>query len=579
MKALLLSILFNSLFLPIYADVNEKRSKPVIQSATNGFAKSDTKGDGRPITDLDVELSSCLYKKIGGEYYKRENIKNGIDISIYTLSGDAVYLNLRDGKSYSDPMLSKESTDDSDKLNRAIQDAAAEGVPLILEAKSYKISSVLKLANNAQIKGVKGVTKIIIDNTFKKGVGFPKNEAAIVNEHVQTVYDAATADKISLDGIIIESVVNRPSIITTQILLANVKSGIIENCKFIKNTPVATTNLDLYAAVKNFSIKYSDFINHTKATYGGCIWIRSRTRVPSKIENATENISVYKCNFSKSSSDEVISVFSRLGHLRNVSITHCSIKVSNYSVPNVMTVLNWIDNSTPFAVVEDVEIAYNTFNISNFGNGGVIVVNQKGSTKNKISRVKIHGNVIYAATRNKVTSVIKAVNSENLIDCTVANNKIYNTASERPINYAISGFEKVTDNEIQGPFSFGIHSSKIVNGNTIKDGKFVGLYNCSQIIGNKVYDVREGIRIDAFNKYDENIRMSSNVFKLIDDSRSRGIFSSGNKKLNINSSNDNFEIENSSSILFDIQGVVKLTAPVVRKGKGVLHAKRTRILQ
>jgi hypothetical protein len=89
----------------------------------------------------------------------------------------------------------------------AIQAALDTRGEVIFPAGTYLIKANLVINNGNKLSGVPDQTKILINNSFVKGIYFPGNEGAIYNEHVASEYNASTADSFSIYGLTFEQTV------------------------------------------------------------------------------------------------------------------------------------------------------------------------------------------------------------------------------------------------------------------------------------------------------------------------------------------------------------------------------------
>ena len=211
----------------------------------------------------------------------------------------------------------------------AIGDGVADDIIAIKSAPSgdvffpvgtYKIKSGLPLKNGTY-KGVRGKSRILIEDDFVKGGTLPSNEFAIYNENFATNY-GSNANEITIEDMILEF--NFDTAIATPIEavlgFANVKKGVLRNVDIIINTvnPIYEVGFDFYSAFKNIEIENVTVYMNTNHTAGGN-WIRNYS---SDYTGASvcENIKIKNLKITKNCGDEHLAIYGWHNTIKNVEI-------------------------------------------------------------------------------------------------------------------------------------------------------------------------------------------------------------------------------------------------------------------
>lgn len=415
-------------------------------------------------------------------------IASSNSISIQKDIGNANYFNKKNGKYYADSKYTIISNDNTEYLSSLFKSEKSVNLP----AGNFlcKTKIVLK-GRDLSVTGVEGKTKIIFDSKtyVDSGVG-AFTECLIINKNYAEEYKPQSAQSINISNITFEYKRYFSSSPKTIMLFKNIKAANLKNCSFIADLPngLPVTNLDLYNGCKNVIVSNCNFINKTKATSGGCIWVRNlTTQTKDKEGNTTENINISKCSFDKDSKDEVIAVYSVVGDVKNVIINNCDIK--DYFSKQDIVVMVYSSEDKYYGTVDNVIISnnniysqsLNSFIISTGVENSikpttnVIITNNKIITDSQNDRRKI---IIYNAASNKDSNIL------------VNNNEI---TTDSPCFAAIVNASCAERNKITGRFENGIVGGVVIN--NIITGAVNGIVNVNISLKNTISKVDYGIRI------------------------------------------------------------------------------------
>ena len=211
----------------------------------------------------------------------------------------------------------------------AIGDGIADDIIAIKSAPSgdvffpagtYKIKSALPLKNGTY-KGVRGKSKILIEDDFIKGGTLPSNEFAIYNENFATNY-GSNANEVTIENIVLEF--NFTTATTTPIAallgLANLKKCVLRNVDIVINTtnPLYAVGFDFYAAFKNVELHNVTVFMNTNHTAGGN-WIRNYSTDYTGA-SVCDNIKIKNLKITKNCGDEHLAIYGWQNTIKNVDI-------------------------------------------------------------------------------------------------------------------------------------------------------------------------------------------------------------------------------------------------------------------
>lgn len=456
------------------------------------------------ITGLNVNTVALIM--MGGPVIKTSKIGDLNKV------GNANYFNEKDGKYYADAKYKIEANDNTSYLLSLFNSGASVKIP----AGSFlcKAKIILK-GKKLSVSGIKGRTKIIFDSKNFNGSSSYIG-SLIINASYADQYKADTAQSIDISNIAF--VYKRYSISSpnTMMLFMNIKSANIKNCSFIADyeNGNSVTNLDLFNGCKNVKVSDCYFSNKTKALSGGCIWVRNlTTKTKAIIGNTTENININKCSFYKDSKDEVIAVYSVMGHVKNVVISNCNIK--DYSDKQEVVLSVYSSEDKNYGIVDKVTIRNNSI-YSQKINAFVIMIGV-GDRAKPTSDVMIEKNRIVTDSQNNSKKTIIYNSERNKSSNILVNNNII-FAKPCPYYTAIANASSVDGNKINGEIGTGIYGG-IVKNNVISDSEN-GIVSAEAVFNNVISNAKYGIRLYE-DKGDCSI--SDNIIELDKDTGYCGI--------------------------------------------------------
>lgn len=460
---------------------------------------------------------------------KVKNIRSILIFSVFLLS--IIFVQIKYSKSLHETFNEKNDNDSTSHIKVNIQDFGAHainepgyndfdssefinktidaGKNVSIPGNIYKIKSAIILRNGVTLQGQRGISKIVIDDSFVKGKYCPDNEFAIYNEHFSGKYNENTLDSITIDGIDFDLTKVSQDSISTILGLANIKKANITNCRFFVKGLIGATNLDIYASSKNVTIRNCEFINTTNAPTGGCIWIRNLNLDTGNENSITDNILVDSCHFSKSSNDEALAVYTVKGSIRNVNITNNVFNFTGYRIDIPISVYSNSKNG----YIEGVNFSNNTINADDF-TSRVVMINDTKSA-GYINNIEICNNIINVkASATETTKVVST--GSNAKNVTISNNKISNVGSIS-LYTGIEGGKIVDSNTVIGSFKENsINYADSVTNNKV-NGSSIG--NSSIINNNTIWNTKIGIKYTIAGRFKAN----ENKIILIDDNDSMGI--------------------------------------------------------
>jgi polygalacturonase len=340
----------------------------------------------------------------------------------------------------------------------AIQKALDQGGEVNFPNGTYLIKSNLVIKDGNSLIGKPGLSKILINNSFIKLKSYnPYKEGAIVNEHFAWNFNQETADSFTIYGMTIEHKQTTQAV-KSSLLLGNVDGVKIEKCTFIANGKVITNNIDLFLGCKNVTIDGNTFQNITKATEGGCIWVRNMADNPEKSENLTYNITIQNNNFTKKSNDEIIAVFGNFGAVKKVNINNNKFISTGYASDVVLSIFS-STKVNDMASVEDVIFKGNTIKVEDY-NAHVLMVGRSTNPTGKVNNITVEDNVFDTkVSLSKYQDVIRVFDFSEIKNVTIKNNKLNNTG-RKTIEAGIIGGNLVSANVVKGSFGVTITGTK-----------------------------------------------------------------------------------------------------------------------
>lgn len=407
----------------------------------------------------------------------------------------------KDGKLYA---TLKERLDSSDaqladinsnvKKLGAIGDGIADDIIAIKSAPSgdvffpagtYKIKSALPLKNGTY-KGVRGKSKILIEDDFIKGGILPSDEFAIYNENFATNY-GSNANEITIEDMILEF--NFDTAVTTPIEailgFANMKKGVLRNVDLIINTinPLYEVGFDFYAAFKNIEIENVTVYMNTNHTAGGN-WIRNYSRDYSGA-SVCENIKIKNLKITKNCGDEHLAIYGWHNTVRNVEIDGL-----------------YLEQPTDVTVGMDTMVSVFGSDIAPWNDANGKIENVK--IKNFFVNAKKYTSFIFQVGNSSGEGVVKNVEiSDGFIDndCDALslvrgyaycqnvkfNRNNINFLNGKKVTNAVMEIEESTDNKFYGASTCTnlFNTVKDVLDNVASDNSSsVFAYNCKNVEGN-----------------------------------------------------------------------------------------------
>ncbi len=420
-----------------------------------------------------------------------------------TQVGNANYFNKNNGKYYADSNYQTEANDNTAYLLSLFTSNKSVDLP---EGNFLCKTRIVLNGKELKVNGVEGKTKIVFDSiTFNNYGVAPFSECLIINSNYADEYKQESAQNININGIIFEYKRYSQNSPKTIMLYKNIAAANITNCSFIADyaNEMVVNNLDLYNGCKNVVVSNCYFSNKTNAQAGGCIWIRNLTSKTQNIQgNTTENININNCSFEKDSKDEVISVYSTVGDVKDVIISSCDIKDYSEKQNIVLSVYSSDDNN--YGIVDNVVINNNNIYTQKF-NAFVILT----GTQNRIkptTNVTITNNKITSESQNDKTKTIIYNDTNNKDSNVIVNN---NEIVVRGSTYyaAIANVKYVGGNKITGSFNSSIVGG-IVTNNTII-GASNGIVDPAAALNNSISQVNYGIRL-----YSGDSNLNSNSIEL-----------------------------------------------------------------
>jgi hypothetical protein len=216
----------------------------------------------------------------------------------------------------------------------AIQNAIDGAYHVYFPTGTYKVTGTLYVGNNFIYgDGIDNTSiKLVIDSNWSEnGAGTKKNEGCIITKSGENAAYGLTTVAPIIQDLEIEHNATATSY-EAAILLENVYGGRLDAIRVISSgtTTIPCNPVDLYRAVRNFSILHSEFdtTDKTGTTMGGT-WIRNySTSIP------TENINVTGCTFNSAEEDEVFAIYNPAGiasSVRNIKVSNCLFHNSSTS--------------------------------------------------------------------------------------------------------------------------------------------------------------------------------------------------------------------------------------------------------
>ncbi len=403
--------------------------------------------------------------------------------------GNANYYNDKNGEYYADVKYKVKANDNTSYLVSLLNSGETVNLP----AGNYLCRTNLVLKNRrSTITGVPGKTRIVFDSkNYVLNDTITFREGFIINDSYYSEYKDNTAQEISISGVTFEYKRFTSNSPKTILLFKNIKKADINNCSFIADLPnkIDVTNIDLYNGCKNVTISDCFFSNRTKASSGGCIWVRNLTASKVRVNgNLTENIIINKCSFDKDSKDEVIAVYSSVGDVKDVTISNCSI--NDYSDDQEIVLSAYSSEDKYYGIVENVTIHNNDIYSKNF-NAFVIMIGVENRTK-PASNITIANNKIVTDSTNSKRKITIYNSTNNKNGNVVLNNNVINAASGS-YYVAIANATASVGNTVTGNFENGIVGGTVINNTII--GAINGIVTPDFALNNKVSQGKFGVRV------------------------------------------------------------------------------------
>ncbi len=465
--------------------------------------------------------------------------------------GNANFYNSKDQKYYADKNFKYEANDNTafimDKFNK-------DGKVYIPKG-NYLCKSPIRIkGKDVILYGPEGACKIIFDSRAIEAFEEGKQKSYIINDGYSLSFNNDTAQSISINGIDFEVKQSENSPYNYLLTFANVKGGAIQNCTFIsdESSRNMVTLLNLLSCCKNIRITDCSFKNMTGASTGGCIWVRNLTTKQKIKENLTENISIARCSFVQNSGDEIVAVYSSVGHVKKVSVKDSVFE--DYSDKNAKVISTFPSDNKDEGTVEDVQFDNNRIYSESIK---YFIITVGGPNRsNRVSNISISNNeitvekdsynkcaLIYVNDINTNNSDIKVYNNTILVNSLLNSTGIYNATFSK--NNRIIGklgrgivFGKCYENFIDGALR-GIVSSEIANQNEIYDSR-IGI-SCetqkSLISNNKIIlNQEDGLCGIEVKKSRENIDITCSDNQIITKTKEQNgfIIHDGNVRLKNN---------------------------------------------
>lgn len=436
-----------------------------------------------------------------------------------TVMSQAAYYNIED---FGAKAIGIDSNyDNTGAFVAAANQAALTQGYVFVPQKSYKITSTLPLKSGVKYIGEGANSQILIDASFNAGAYFPSNEGAIINESFKEVYDSATADDISIEGLTIHLISVNPGKIKTSVMLGNCKAIAIKGCSFIVEGSGEANNLDLHTTWKNAVITQNTFSNNSGPNSGGCLWVRNRNSSPQEAVNTCENAQITQNSFITSTVDEAVSIWGNGGKLKNVTFNDNLLSYNSFAGGTLsvgFTVAGNFEESETSGV-EAINILNNEFNVQSF-TGLFIKIGDSSVNLAPVKDVLFEGNKINLTQALNLPSqqLIYTFCNSKSANITI-NNNIINNTSQNKLNNGIylSGSGTgcaITDNNISGAMDYGIQADNqgtVIVGNNINIPNGVAIRGGSNISSNTIKTSKAGIEI---TKQNSEVICANNVVTL-----------------------------------------------------------------
>lgn len=383
--------------------------------------------------------------------------------------------------------------DDAAAIQAADTFASASGKVLAFDGVTYLIKSPLTIS--APWVGVAGKTTIRVppDMVYNTGAADPVRYSALTNKNCSTVYNASTADWVSMCGIKFVDASGAGGLVN--VAFANVRGGVIEDCTWTTEKTGAVTLLDLHACVKNLTVQRVRISNLTQNSVGGgCMWVRNITANGALAANDTENIRVLDSYFEQTSLDEAFAVYGVNGMSKNVRVSRCTFNGNTTSTQrhgNLVTAFPL--GNTDNAGVQDVVFSECRFESNNFISH-VMRVGQTADSSSVCKDIVVRDSYFKASMPTAGTSAV----ARN-IPCVGGNVKFLNNTVEadgsvQQITYGVQRFDVVDENcLVSGNVANAYAECQIMDDCASKSITGAATFNCLRVTNCNLQAATNGI--------------------------------------------------------------------------------------
>lgn len=328
-------------------------------------------GQAKSVTVLDT-LKGGLFLKLPKGSNAANTVttyaSNATDSLWYRQYNQAQGINIE----WAGAIRSNTSADNSGAINLTCKVAVSLGQNVYFPGWPYYSKNQILHRGTPWI-GVAGQSSIVFAHDAAMADTSGHHFAMIYNSNFNTVYNAATAQRVDISGIIIDFRVNQNYTYVGENLdglqLANVNGGVIENVTYRDSTSlplltVGNTGIDVYAGVKNMTFRNVTVIRNNPTTSGGGMWVRNKPFYTGTYNESynTFNISIERSSFSTAGADEALSVYGSIGKTKKVRV-----QSSNFiNIPSAIThakmvsIFAFNQSTRPASGISDVIFDNNT---------------------------------------------------------------------------------------------------------------------------------------------------------------------------------------------------------------------------
>ncbi len=378
-------------------------------------------------------------------------------------------------------------TDDAPAIQAALDAAKLVYLP----AGDYLIKTNLRINDGAVLQGDQQASRIVINDSFVKRVGWGSDYAAIYNADFGAAYNPDTADAVQIRGLRVRMTVTSPSTITAIMAFANVNRLVVDDCDLLcDGTSGGMTGLDVYAGCQNVSISNNSIRTLNGTPHGGPLLIRNEC-VSNGGTTVTRAVSVIGNHFESNQGDEMLNVCGDDGPTQDVTIqyntfhhlsggTRPVVSIAMYAAGNYAGVLD-----PPAAALSNVLFDNNTVMIDDFSSDGIRVGCASDLT-HVVDNVSITNNNVTCAVSGGTAAIIRCEPRSICHNVVVGGNTVTSTGTPQ-ITYGVASVEEVRNNILSGTIREGFAYCGAVRDNVFQgNGQGFGTVDCPLVTGNTV---------------------------------------------------------------------------------------------